>query len=1030
MQTNGRGCGSKRFVCCFLFATGSVGLAIIRIAAYLEFLFDRFEDSWVLTRTKGQLHEGTAGRREAMIGIVGDVMLGHSISPLGIDGATRKWALPSDHVWGNLKEVLHANDLNIFNLEMALTESTVKDPEKGYNFRSSPADAVPMLVSGNFHVAILANNHVRDFGHIGLLDTIAALRKANISYVGAGENITEASQPLLFTVHDITVGVIAVLDNSVTLVLRAMKVFPATEVHSGVFAVENQCIVDLTSSCGREFRSKLGRAVSIANRTADIVLFFLHYSGAPKSIGKDCLGFHMPSMYRKFAHEVLDSYGVDVFIGTHPHHFQAFESYKGKPIIASPGQFVDDFQAFEVCPLRNELGYMFRLKISCSLKGQGACSVPMVEMLPITVNHTKYRVEHSKDALLAESMRRLRRASMSTGVNTLVQHPQKLLYHSDGPSAAIRILPLGDSITQSCCCRDGSSRCCDVHNDTLTPIIGTCCRKSYRKALFDLLSKKGVFTSFTFVGSVHELYSCGDKSGQYGMPSGSDYSASHSSFWGSTSSQIWSLARKDLSHLEPDIVLLMAGTNDVIHQPLHGGTGAAHMMAVLNKTRNIITAASSIGAMVLVAEVPPCEKRPYVDGVIMCKFPEQITVFNNELEAVVRQIGRNSEGLEPVRYISMKEFSPKHHTYDGLHPNHEGEVFIAKQFYSVLTQLSYLEAHNLGLSNYSFPGDPYKGFDSKMAQDCADHFTKGKWVRKTIRTSNESTIGSLDNYKNCFSYSGTHVCDEVHWCEDSGVPTSCHFPLRHFTSNSIKMLLQKKWIAFIGDSTLRLIWSSIVHSLLGYLDDTQPRHGFEFDEHSKNIDHCREGQCHRVVEVSTHDLLITYDMTKDLTDLTKRFGTFVADWKNHATLKEPDIVVINSGAWDVYFTPEKTKLPWSWYHEKVWDFARQMSTNYVGPVVWVSNTYHKGNFSLWDGKPPVTNDMGKWVTKSHHAQRDISKVFGHVTVDRSCLFQPLPLGYSLANANFNPFHLPGVITDESANILLSSIAAGFMYSNA
>jgi len=38
---------------------------------------------------------------------------------------------------------------------------------------------------------------------------------------------------------------------------------------------------------------------------------------------------------------------IDMFVASHPHHFQAYQTIAGKPVVNSPGQFLDDFQDLE-----------------------------------------------------------------------------------------------------------------------------------------------------------------------------------------------------------------------------------------------------------------------------------------------------------------------------------------------------------------------------------------------------------------------------------------------------------------------------------------------------------------------------------------------------------------------------------------------------------------------------------------------------------------------------------------------------------
>ena len=54
----------------------------------------------------------------------------------------------------------------------------------------------------NIDIACLSNNHIRDYGVIGVIDTINVCNENMISTVGAGKNIYDASKPLVKIIKD------------------------------------------------------------------------------------------------------------------------------------------------------------------------------------------------------------------------------------------------------------------------------------------------------------------------------------------------------------------------------------------------------------------------------------------------------------------------------------------------------------------------------------------------------------------------------------------------------------------------------------------------------------------------------------------------------------------------------------------------------------------------------------------------------------------------------------------------------------
>jgi poly-gamma-glutamate capsule biosynthesis protein CapA/YwtB (metallophosphatase superfamily) len=106
------------------------------------------------------------------------------------------------YVWGAaLDELAHRRpDARIINLETSITRNAAYEP-KGINYRVSPENAACLATAG-IDCCVLANNHVRDWGPDGLLDTLATLQHLRIKGAGAGRNLAEASVPAVLEIPD------------------------------------------------------------------------------------------------------------------------------------------------------------------------------------------------------------------------------------------------------------------------------------------------------------------------------------------------------------------------------------------------------------------------------------------------------------------------------------------------------------------------------------------------------------------------------------------------------------------------------------------------------------------------------------------------------------------------------------------------------------------------------------------------------------------------------------------------------------
>ena len=107
--------------------------------------------------------------------------------PHRVDGA---------YVWGDAMDELRrrATSARIANLETSLTVSGEPWPGKGIHYRMHPANT-PLLTAAGLDVAVLANNHVLDWGYHGLAETLDALRQAEVQTAGAGHTLAEAEAP-------------------------------------------------------------------------------------------------------------------------------------------------------------------------------------------------------------------------------------------------------------------------------------------------------------------------------------------------------------------------------------------------------------------------------------------------------------------------------------------------------------------------------------------------------------------------------------------------------------------------------------------------------------------------------------------------------------------------------------------------------------------------------------------------------------------------------------------------------------------
>ena len=152
--------------------------------------------------------------------------------------------------------MLRAASFTALNLETAVTSRGRPQP-KTYHFRTTPV-AFTALRDAGVDLVTMANNHVLDYGQVGLADTLAAARAARFPYVGIGTSAAAAWAPYVTTINGVKIAVVGVSQ--------------VTELASSWVATR--------SRPGEANAINLPRtlaAVRAARRLAPVVIVFMHW---------------------------------------------------------------------------------------------------------------------------------------------------------------------------------------------------------------------------------------------------------------------------------------------------------------------------------------------------------------------------------------------------------------------------------------------------------------------------------------------------------------------------------------------------------------------------------------------------------------------------------------------------------------------------------------------------------------------------------------------------------------------------------
>lgn len=117
----------------------------------------------------------------------------------------------------SLKKFLAQAENVVINLETVITKSNQPIVKCGPNFKCKP-DVAAGLKSLNIMNCSLSNNHIMDYGEIGLKDTMAYLNDEAINYWGAGLSIDELASYCIFRMSGKRVAIVSIAEHEFSII--------------------------------------------------------------------------------------------------------------------------------------------------------------------------------------------------------------------------------------------------------------------------------------------------------------------------------------------------------------------------------------------------------------------------------------------------------------------------------------------------------------------------------------------------------------------------------------------------------------------------------------------------------------------------------------------------------------------------------------------------------------------------------------------------------------------------------------------
>lgn len=330
---------------------------ILAAVSFLFFVFPQFcsAESWTLTLT-----------------FAGDTSLARGISQITkISGAA--------YPLGDSGEILRTSDLALLNLECSVARSGKlwTDPPNEVYLHADPL-TMEILKEAGVDFVSLANNHVLDFGYEALFEMMGHLSDAEIKWAGAGKTIFEAKKPALINARGVTVAVFSLTDNA--------PHYSAQKTQAGTWYTEIPPDTEFYEAVDSEVKR-------LRHDGVRLIVFSIHW-------GPNMVESPSPAI-REFAHRLIDR-GVDIIHGHSPHVFQGIEIYKGKPILYSTGDFLNDF--LPLAGTEEQFLYSIVMEGDTEMPGN---AIKEIRLSPIKIENLQVHLADDKSAeRTIETMRR------------------------------------------------------------------------------------------------------------------------------------------------------------------------------------------------------------------------------------------------------------------------------------------------------------------------------------------------------------------------------------------------------------------------------------------------------------------------------------------------------------------------------------------------------------------------------------------------------------------------------------------------
>jgi poly-gamma-glutamate capsule biosynthesis protein CapA/YwtB (metallophosphatase superfamily) len=261
-----------------------------------------------------------------------------------------------------LISLMNAHDALIANLEGPLTTRGIP-ADKPAVIRMRPPLGRELQRMG-FRVVTLANNHIMDYGVVGLRDTLSNLRRFGVGWVGAGLNKKEAYRPFILRLNSSRLAIFSLCcvtpPNAAATDLRpgvaSLTITSDYRLDPLWLAEEPGIPITPKTSVSPEDIEGLRSLIGQARQQADVIVCVIHWG-----IGLRPYHSILPEYQLELAKE-LTRMGCHLVVGTHPHVLQPIKIFDRSVVALSLGNFI--FHNEQMLKLMSPYGGLLSVKIS------------------------------------------------------------------------------------------------------------------------------------------------------------------------------------------------------------------------------------------------------------------------------------------------------------------------------------------------------------------------------------------------------------------------------------------------------------------------------------------------------------------------------------------------------------------------------------------------------------------------------------------------------------------------------------------